>query len=52
MARRLAAIMATDVVGYSCLIREDEAGTLTAIAASVSVPHGNARNLSRSDLVP
>ncbi len=28
MERRLAAILATDVVGYSRLIREDEAGTL------------------------
>ena len=31
MERRLAAIMATDVVGYSRLIREDEAGTLAAL---------------------
>jgi adenylate cyclase len=28
MERRLAAILAADVVGYSRLIREDEAGTL------------------------
>ncbi len=27
MERRLAAILAADVVGYSRLIREDEAGT-------------------------
>ena len=33
MERRLAAILAADVVGYSRLIREDEAGTLTAIKA-------------------
>ena len=29
--RRLAAIMATDVVGYSSLIQTDEAGTLAAL---------------------
>ena len=33
MKRRLAAIMATDVVGYSRLIRADEEGTLTALKA-------------------
>ena len=33
MERRLAAIMATDVVGYSRLIREDEVGTLAALKA-------------------
>ena len=31
MERRLAAIMATDVVGYSRLIRIDEEGTIAAI---------------------
>ncbi len=31
MERRLAAIMATDVVGYSRLIRADEEGTLAAL---------------------
>ena len=31
MERRLAAIMATDVVGYSRLIRADEEGTITAL---------------------
>lgn len=30
MERRLAAILAVDVVGYSRLIGEDEAGTLAA----------------------
>ncbi len=30
MERRLAAIMATDVVGYTRLMGEDEAGTLSA----------------------
>ena len=30
MKRRLAAILATDVVGYSRLMGEDEAGTLAA----------------------
>ena len=33
MERRLAAIMATDVVGYSRLIRADEEGTITALKA-------------------
>ncbi len=33
MKRRLAAILAADVVGYSRLIREDEAGTLAALKA-------------------
>ena len=33
MERRLAAIMATDVVGYSRLIRADEEGTLEALKA-------------------
>ncbi len=31
MERRLAAIPAADVVGYSRLVGEDEAGTLTAL---------------------
>jgi class 3 adenylate cyclase len=30
-ARRLAAILAADVVGYSKLVGEDEAGTLDAL---------------------
>jgi adenylate cyclase len=33
MERRLAAIMAADVVGYSRLVRADEEGTLTALKA-------------------
>ena len=33
MARRLAAILAADVVGYSTLMNEDEAGTLVALKA-------------------
>jgi adenylate cyclase len=33
MERRLAAIMATDVVGYSQLIRDDEEGTIAAFQA-------------------
>ncbi len=36
MERRLAAIMATDVVGYSRLIRTDEEGTLAALSYSPS----------------
>ncbi len=31
MDRRLAAILAADVVGYSRLVREDEAGTLATL---------------------
>jgi hypothetical protein len=31
MERRLAAIPAADVVGYSCLMERDEAGTLDAL---------------------
>ena len=31
MERRLAAILAADVVGYSRLMERDEAGTLTAL---------------------
>ena len=33
MERRLAAIMAADVVGYSSMMNEDEAGTLTMLRA-------------------
>jgi len=33
MKRRLAAILAADVVGYSRLIEADEAGTLAALKA-------------------
>ncbi len=33
MERRLAAIVAADVVGYSRLIRADEEGTITALKA-------------------
>ncbi len=33
MQRRLAAILATDVVGYSRLIRADEEGTIAALKA-------------------
>ena len=35
-ARRLAAIMAIDVVGYSRLMGEDEAGTARAVAIAIS----------------
>ncbi len=38
MERRLAAILATDVVGYSRLIRADEEGTLLAASLIRSVP--------------
>ena len=33
MERRLAAIVLADIVGYSHLMGDDEAGTLTAVAA-------------------
>ena len=33
MARRLAAILAADVVGYSSLMNDDETGTLAALKA-------------------
>ena len=33
MEHRLAAILATDVVGYARLIRKDEEGTLAALMA-------------------
>jgi adenylate cyclase len=33
MERRLAAILAADVVGYSRLMEQDEAGTLSALKA-------------------
>ena len=36
MERLLAAIMATDVVGYSRLIRSDEEGTLAALRSRTS----------------
>jgi adenylate cyclase len=35
MERRLAAILAADMVGYSRLVREDEAGTLAALRADL-----------------
>ncbi len=34
MERRLAAILVADVVGYSRLLRADEAGTLAALQAA------------------
>ena len=59
-ARRLAAILAADVVGYSRLMGEDEAGTARAVpGASPSGPSDNAqrelrlspnRDLHRHDL--
>ena len=38
MDRRLAAIMVTDVVGYSRLMEEDEAGTLAALRKELIDP--------------
>lgn len=32
--RRLAAVLAADVVGYSRLMEQDESGTLSALTAS------------------
>jgi adenylate cyclase len=40
MQRRLAAIMAADVVGYSRLIRSDEDGTLAALKSLLADPIG------------
>lgn len=40
MERRLAAIMAADVVGYSRLIRSDEDGTLAALKSLLANPIG------------
>ena len=37
--RRLSAILTADVVGYSRLMGEDEAGTLTAIKELLSLIH-------------
>ena len=37
--RRLAAILAADVVGYSRLIGADEEGTLAALKAHLVAPH-------------
>ena len=34
--RRLAAILAADVVGYSRLVREDEEGTLAAVRSDIT----------------
>ncbi len=39
MERRLAAILAADVVGYSRLIRADEEGTIAALKGTASGPH-------------
>jgi class 3 adenylate cyclase len=33
MERRIAATLAADVVGYSCLMESDEAGTIAALKA-------------------
>ena len=33
--RRLAAILAADVLGYSRLVREDEEGTLSAVKSDI-----------------
>jgi adenylate cyclase len=43
--RRLAAIFAADVAGYSRLMSQDEAGTLRALAAAREImePHRRAR---------
>ena len=39
MERRLAAILATDVVGYSRLMEADEAGTPSALEFLLPHPH-------------
>ena len=40
MERRLAAILAADVVGYSRLVRADEEGTLRTLSAYLEVIDG------------
>ena len=45
--RRLAAILAADVAGYTRLVREDEEGTLAAVKSDIATafaPHVSARN--------
>ena len=39
VVRRLAAILAADVVGYSRLVGIDEEGTLAALKDPAQVPH-------------
>ena len=39
LQRRLAAILSTDVVGYSRLMRSDEAGTFGASEGTAARPH-------------
>ena len=58
MERRLAAILVTDVVGYSRLIRDDEEGTITALRAlradlidpKIAEHHGRIVKLPRPSL--
>jgi class 3 adenylate cyclase len=49
VARRLTAILAADVVGYSRLMGEDEAGTAKAVRSIARPPIPN-RDLYRRDL--
>ena len=58
LEHRLAAIMATDVVGYSRLIQTDEAGTLaalsdirTAIANQITQNRGRIANTAGDSLL-
>ena len=51
MERRLAAIVATDIVGYSRLMGEDEPGTLSAVVHlrnAVIDPESRSQRLSKS----
>ena len=51
MERRLAAIFAADVVGYSRLMGEEEAGTLSALSLlACEVRFGSKGDLQRSRL--
>jgi class 3 adenylate cyclase len=51
--RRLAAILATDVAGYSRLMGADEEGTLERVMASLAIRIGAARNVpSRAMILP
>ena len=46
MLRKLAAILAADVVGYSPLMGDDEMGTLKALRACDPIGTGNGQSAS------
>lgn len=47
--RKLAAILAADVAGYSRLLREDEEGTLAAVKSDIAEAFGLIRHAIASD---